>query len=750
MFLMPMSAVGFGAFSADTGYTIENAIWLDGSADYLTWTPGGAGSRRAWSASMWIKKADDAGGDRAFFSGDSSGAGVLRHANGDALQFDENGGTVRLTTSAVYRDYTAWQNVVAVWDSDDSTSGDRMRIFINGARVTSFSSETQPSINADGSINQASVPFVIGAGADSGPGQFFKGYMAEVVFLDGTASEDASEFGESDDNGVWVPIKPPSSLGTNGFHLDFAVAPGTGNGAGTDVSGNDNHFTDVSMTTAQQVIDTPTDDVDNNIGNHALWNPLDVHASYVPTFSNGNLTATGNSGSVYTQIRGTIGISSGKFVIQITPSSTLTNGAFIGVIRASDLQDAPNSGPGTKGILCRSDNTGQIYNDGTAVESSIGTWDSGNDMRVEVNADDGTVAFFKDGSAYGSAVSSLTFDEPWVFTWMPFGTYVATLEHSIAAMDGTVTSGFKEWNTANLPEPTVTNLDDGFVQVLNTGANIESALATARSGHSTYMEIFKDLDGSTAWQWRFSDDASNGLDCESTAAKTTFVAPSGSNDFVGWSFNMNATHGMFTAEVSHSNGSDTNTAHSLGSGLKMAVVKITNTTGAWYWSHPGMTSGYNISLNTHSPGEQNSTVYAGIDDTNVIVKSAAPTGTYRVIAIVEVAGFSSLPTLLGNGDANGPFVYTGMQPEFMISRRHTTGCNTFAYVRQGSNPENTMVEFDDPGGTSVIAGASKDWCATGFKQSDTNNDFNQTSVRNFIWAIGRSIGGDGVAQAKAR
>ena len=267
------------------------------------------------------------------------------------------------------------------------------------------------------------------------------------------------------------------------------------------------------------------------------------------------------------------------------------------------------------------------------------------------------------------------------------------------------------------------------------------------------MEVFKDLDSTTIWQVRFSDDTSNGLDFESTAAKTTFAAPSGSNNFLGWAFNMNATHGMFTAEVSHTNGADTNTAHSLGSGLKMAVVKITNTTGAWYWKHPGMTTGYNIEWNQHTNGEQNSKFYADIDDTNIIVKSAAPSGTYRVIAIVEVAGFSSLATMVGNGSADGPFVNMGIQPEFMICRRHTGGVNTFAYVKQGHNPENTMLEFDDPGGTSVIAGASKDWCATGFKQFTTgsnSNDFNADGVRNFIWSIGRPTGGDGVAQAKAR
>jgi hypothetical protein len=403
-----------------------------------------------------------------------------------------------------------------------------------------------------------------------------------------------------------------------------------------------------------------------------------------------------------------------------------------------------------------SGSNGQKHNNSSVSLVPAVTFGDNSILMIAVDMDNNSIWFGNDGTWAGSgdpagnsnaAFSNLSGQ------LMPYQTLYddsATYNFGAKGFVHSPPTGFKALKTTNLPAPTVKNPDDGYVQVLDTGANIESALATARSGYSTYMEVFKDLDSTAIWQVRFSDDTSNGLDFESTAAKTTFSAPSGSNNFLGWAFNMNATHGMFTAEVSHTNGSDTNTAHSLGAGLKMAVVKITNTTGGWYWSHPGMTTGYNIEWNQHTTGEQNSVVYAGIDDTNVIVKSSAPTGTYRVLAIVEVEGFSSLATMVGNGSADGPFVYTGMQPEFMMCRRHTGGVNTFAYVRQGRNPENTMLEFDDPGGTSVNTGADKDWCANGFKQRTNSNDFNQSTIRNFFWAIGRPFGGSGVAQAKAR
>lgn len=550
-----------------------------------------------------------------------------------------------------------------------------------------------------------------------------------------------------------------------------STASGTGNEtsyAAITLS-NNNTFTTNSLAAANQVTDTCTDDAET-IGNFATLSPID-QVQGASVLSNGNLTIVG-TGSNHSSTRSTLQTDgSGKFAWEVTVTTHDTN-TVIGLMKSSDrTSGGDNIGATTNSGWALVNDPGGTTNARSRFAGSDMVTDlgfqltNGDVFHFELNNSTGDVFAWRkpSGGSFATVNSGNTITAgagktalagtPVLFaqhTFQAAATNSQTYNFGAASFAQTPSSGYKAANTANLAAPTITDPDDGYVQVLDTGANIQSALATARSGYSTYMEVFKDLDSTTIWQVRFSDDTSNGLDFESTAAKTTFAAPSGSNNFLGWAFNMNATHGMFTAEVSHDTGSDTNTAHSLGAGLKMAVVKITNTTGGWYWSHPGMTSGYNIEWNQHTTGEQNSTVYAGIDDTNVIVKSAAPSGTYRVIAIVEVAGFSSLATMVGNGDPNGPFVNMGMQPEFMMCRRHTGGTNTFAYVRQGRNPENTMLEFDDPGGTSVNTGADKDWCASGFKQRTDSNDFNQDTVRNFFWSIGRPFGGSGVAQAKAR
>ncbi len=490
---MPIwSPAFFGSGAGSSGYVVEDSIWLDGSADYLTFTPSGAGNRRAWSASVWIKKADAAGGDRTFFSGDSSGAGALRHANGDALQFDENGGTQRLTTSAIYRDYTAWQNVVAVWDSDDSTSGDRMRIFINGARVTSFSSETQPSINTDSSINQASVPFVVGAGADSGPGQFFKGSISSVVFLDGTASEDASEFGEYDDNGVWVPINPSGlTYGTNGFLLQFKET-GSGqnaSGIGADTSGRNNHFAvGGGSIQTNQITDSPTDSADDGIGNYATLNPLDLASSTV--LSNGNLRVTsGNNYFDNNHAFSTIAMSTGKFYFTSLATDT---GKYIGIANASIAHDIATAND--IGIYWDSSAPRMVFWDGS---SNNNLTPSPTEVRgtdqfgIALNATNGEywVGWYDiSGSAWywyntsatnwtgnpdsNSGKSGTLSGGPYRFLAGCNASGTHDVDFGQASLWSNITelTNFKQLNTANItPAPTVTDPSAYFATVVYTG-----------------------------------------------------------------------------------------------------------------------------------------------------------------------------------------------------------------------------------------------------------------------------------------
>lgn len=148
-----------------------------------------------------------------------------------------------------------------VADTTNSTSGDRLRMYVNGVRVTSFSTETQPTQNYSGGIGQNTAHEI---GSLDGSSGFIDGYIAEFNYLDGVAVSNPTSFGETK-SGVWIP-KDTSGLtfGTNGFRLEFKNSSDIGN----DTSGQNNDWTPNNFIAADVVSDSPTN-------NFATMNPVD-------------------------------------------------------------------------------------------------------------------------------------------------------------------------------------------------------------------------------------------------------------------------------------------------------------------------------------------------------------------------------------------------------------------------------------------------------------------------------------------
>ena len=219
MFLMPMSAVGFGAHYGVTGYEPAGALMLDGSADYLTQTFSTSKLNTKGTYSFWIKRSV-LGTSQTFFSVGSGGSGA--DANWFTADWDSSNqlnvrtyDATRLKPTQVFRDPTAWQHFVIRVDTTDGTAGDRLKIYLNGAEITAFATDSTLGSSANVNMSGNGHPFLIG---QWNSGAYFSGYIADFIFIDDTEL-DASSFGETDsDTGIWVP-KDPSALtfGTNGF-----------------------------------------------------------------------------------------------------------------------------------------------------------------------------------------------------------------------------------------------------------------------------------------------------------------------------------------------------------------------------------------------------------------------------------------------------------------------------------------------------------------------------------------------------
>ena len=261
-------------------------------------------STKIFTFSCWVKKAKIGSG--RIFDFWQGGASPFSYGNGlfftssDQLGLGSgDNGNGRIITNRVFRDTSAWYHIVAVQDTTDSTASDRLKLYVNGERETSFSASVDATLNAE---YQAFRTDVGGLGTyydKSTASEFFDGEMAHVHFIDGTAY-DASTFGETDaTTGIWKPKTAPSvTYGTNGFFLKM---DNSGN-MGIDSSGNSNNFT--TNGTIIQAKDTPS-----NV--FATLNPLE---NYYPnsTFSNVNLKIVTNATN-YSPNTATLGFSKGKY-----------------------------------------------------------------------------------------------------------------------------------------------------------------------------------------------------------------------------------------------------------------------------------------------------------------------------------------------------------------------------------------------------------------------------------------------------
>ena len=286
------------ASALPTGYEVANSCRFDrASSAYLSKTQG-AGSRRKATFSCWWKGAYPSAYDEQMFM--SSGGDHNCYGAGAAT------GTMRINTGTgdyaytnrYFRDPTAWYHMVWAVDTEQSTAADRMKLYINGIQVTSFSHSSYPSEDEDLDMNQTGETFYIARSATTSYGDFM---LAEVVWIDGSQLT-ASSFGEFDEDSptIWKPIDVSGlTFGTNGFYLDFEDSANLGNDAngGTDL-------TEANLAAADQCKDSPTN-------SFCTMNPLN---NYYPggTLSEGNTNVVTGSSS-YTFLTGTIGVSTGKW-----------------------------------------------------------------------------------------------------------------------------------------------------------------------------------------------------------------------------------------------------------------------------------------------------------------------------------------------------------------------------------------------------------------------------------------------------
>ena len=380
-----------------------NKVSDNNGANFSKTFSGSPTSTKKGTFSTWLKRASVPSNETHAILVTGAGGGSseqdIKFEN-NKLRLSGYSPSMDLTTTQLFRDVSAWYHIVVAWDTTQGTSTNRVKAYVNGEQITSFSTSTYPSqdqvilwySNTENRIGLQSW----------NDNNVYNGYMAETIGIDGTTYA-ASDFGETV-NGVWVP-KDASGLtfGNNGFYLNYASSSDLGN----DVSGNNNDWTANNLAASDQTLDSPTFNSDSN-ANFPTINVLDPTIP-LAAISEGNLKITevaNNRGG-----KANFGIpSSGKWYWEVYANNNIAQENWAGI--TGPTTDSSGDGRGGSGNSTTYGINFSQYGGGgvmsirkfiagteSGVSGSLGTTTYGV-LGITVNKDDNEVKFYHNNTLY--------------------------------------------------------------------------------------------------------------------------------------------------------------------------------------------------------------------------------------------------------------------------------------------------------------------------------------------------------------
>ena len=788
--------------ASDGGYTIANSLRLRESATAsLSRTPSSSSNRTTWTWSGWVKLGNLSGGTSGYQRLFSAGSQTEVYLFNNQLALAADSATTSVRTSAVYRDPSAWYHFVAAFDTNNATATDRMRLYINGQRCTAFANNVSPSLGYSGDINSTNAHAL-----GRRPGfndSYLDGYLSEVNFIDGQAL-DPSYFGVTNSDGVWTPKAYTGAYGTNGFYLKFNDGSNLTNLC-LDRSGNGNNWTatNVSLTagaTYDWMVDTPTN-------NYGVVSPLAIGAD--ATISNANLSVSyGTSATVGTTV-GSFGMPSGKWYweVTVTASSLAAGTMFIGVVNVSNpTQAGAQPGINANGWSYYGNLAIKKNNDtNTAYGATFGT--VGDVIGVALDADSGTLEFFKNGTSQGVAFTGMPITSPF-FAAFGDGSVgnTFTLACNFGQQPYTYTnagvnrpaSTFKALCTSNLPAVGITNGRKHFDVALRSGTSGSVAI----SGFQFRPDLIWPKARNAAFNNYLYDSVrgvgkeliSNSVVAESTQARTllSFDSTGYTLGDDGDSRGVNMTGHLYVdwlwkaggAGVTNNAGSITSTVsantaagfsivtytgtganatvgHGLGDVPKLVIVKRRNSTGEWLTYAAAIGATNFLELNTTAASTSSITAWNNTAPTSSVFSigtasgANASGGTYLALCFAEVSGYSRIGSYQGNGSADGPFVFCGFRPRFVLVKSSSVGGAGYNWVlydtaRSMENPTDDYL-FPNLSDAENLNSVAIDVTANGFKIRTTGLAWNSSGGTYIYMALAENpFGGSNVAPVPAR
>jgi hypothetical protein len=783
-------AVGTGGMRRplDTISIAQSVIFDSASSPelYKTWSSD-ATDRKHFTVAFWVKRCS-LGASQTMLQCDTSGgqATQITFDSNDKLNFNvaaSGTGQRRLITTREFKDVRTFYHITLAYDSEASTASERTRIYVNGIEETSFDTDERSSIagtDVHGIMENGQSVNTIGFRDHSGTSKnFLNGYLCDYHCIDGQTLEPTA-FGQVGANGDWIPKAYSGSYGNNGFRLTFADSSAFGD----DTSGNTNDFTAANLAATDKVIDSPTQ-------NFATFDPTRSSGTTL-TYSEGNLKAERTSTN-FAQAYSNVVITEGKFYAEFYLD---VGNSGVGVITGNTLPGS-NKYLGQNSYTYAYDYSGRKVNNNSYTnygDSYTTAADGSSDIvGVMINADDGEISFTKNGTVQNSGVPAFSgLTGPYRFAIASEGGIASGNCFHIAnfgqddSFNGLKTSGSAAAADGNGVGKFYDTPPTGFLALMDDNLPRKSGVISPdwvwikERSNSTNHYVFDTVRGAT------KNLHTNTTDAEATDANSLLSFDSqgftvgdnsdvNQNDttYVGWvwkaggSASSNSDGSNITSSVSANTaagfsivaytGTGTG-SHTVGHGLTqkpdLVIVKNRDADSSpnyWHVNHKDLAAAdNNIFLNLTSTATDVNTNYGeggiGLGDADVIdfvagysgannVANANKSGSdYIAYCFHSVEGYSKIGKFSGNGSADGPFVFTGFRPAWVMIKQSSTAGNW-------NIMDNTRQTFNDADGGPVlradVSNAEEevntmqgqiDILSNGFKVRANNSSFNASGA----------------------
>ena len=232
----------------------------------------------------------------------------------------------------------------------------------------------------------------------------------------------------------------------------------------------------------------------------------------------------------------------------------------------------------------------------------------------------------------------------------------------------------------------------------------------------------------TSWNWK--------------GGTTSGITTDGSTTITPSAYSFSATSGISIVQYSGNNTSGAKVAHGLGAAPGMIIVKTINTANSWniYQQAVDATApeDYYMTFGTDARTDDSSRWNdTAPDSVNFTLGNAAAvngsSNTMIAYCFANKTGYSKIGSYVGNGVADGTFVYTGFRPAFLMIKRYDGVASWYVYddKRLGYNVDNNANRPDADWATDTTD--VLDLVSNGFKLRNSGSSWNG-SLDDYVYA----------------